>query len=355
MHIQKVNDIPMQSQPELNQTLRIKFWGVRGSYPAPGPDTVAVGGNTPCVEVQAGDQILLLDAGTGIIPAGRDLVKRSRITDQPLTLTLLFSHMHHDHTQGFPFFAPAFQSTTRLHIFGPQTIEGDLDEVLAGNMIPPVFPVTLQDMHAAMRITGLAEGQVLLLPGRDTPPLVLPAKELAAVDHSEDTVVVRLLRSYAHPGGVLVYRIEFRDQAVVYATDTEGYSGVDQRLSSFAEGAGLLIHDAQYTEAHYLGLGPVGRSTQGWGHSTARMAIDVTRAAGVPRLALFHHDPGYSDEMIAKIETEARREFRGAFAAREGAEVILPARSIEPRLDRKPARWVEPEPAARTRPSPGPG
>lgn len=319
-----------------NCTLRIKFWGVRGSHPAPGPDTVQVGGNTPCVEIQAGDQTILLDAGTGIIPAGLDLIQRSKTNGQPIEATLLFSHMHHDHTQGFPFFAPAFIPTTRLHIFGPHTFEGDLDQVLAGNMIPPVFPVTLHDMHAAMEIAGLTENQALVLTGHGTLPEIITAgKEPPTTDLDADTVVVRLLRSYAHPGGVLVYRIEYRGQAVVYATDTEGYAGNDRRLSAFAHGAGMLIHDAQYTEAHYLGQGAGGRSTQGWGHSTARMAIDVARSAGVPRLALFHHDPSYSDETVAAIEAEARESLSGAFAAREGLEVYLPVRPGAALADRQ--------------------
>lgn len=331
----------MDSQQTANNLLRIKFWGVRGSHPAPGPDTVQVGGNTPCVEIQAGGQIILLDAGTGIIAAGRDLIRRSKADGQPVEVTLLFSHMHHDHTQGFPFFAPAFIPTTRLHIFGPHTFEGDLDQVLAGNMIPPVFPVTLHDMHAAMEIAGLTEDQALLLAGRGRPPEIVPAGEVPSLANLDtNTVVVRLLRSYAHPGGVLVYRIEYRGLAVVYATDTEGYAGNDRRLSSFAQGAGMLIHDAQYTEAHYLGQGPGVRSTQGWGHSTARMAIDVAKSAGAPRLALFHHDPSYSDETVAAIEAEARDAFSGAFAAREGLEVYLPVRSNPAPVD-QPAATLE--------------
>ena len=266
--------------------LMVKFWGVRGSYPAPGSQSVATGGNTPCVEIRAGRQILLLDAGTGLIACGRSLM-----SEQPVEATLLFSHMHHDHTQGFPFFAPAFMPTTRLHIFGPHTFERSLDQVLAQNMIPPVFPVTLQDMSASKSIRSVGEGDCLALPGRGQTPQVLAASDPCP----PDAVRVRMLRSYAHPGGVLIYRIEWGGVAVVYATDTEGYANTDRRLAAFAQGADLLIHDAQYTDEHYLGAGPGQRSTQGWGHSTVTMACDVARSSGARRLALFHFDPTYDD------------------------------------------------------------
>ncbi|MEW5867927.1 MAG: MBL fold metallo-hydrolase [Chloroflexota bacterium] len=307
----------IQTKPE---AFRIKFWGVRGSYPTPGEKTVRFGGNTPCVEVCVAGQTLILDAGTGIIPLGQELMQRSHQSEQPVSVTLLFSHMHHDHTQGFPFFTPAFILSTHMHIFGPHTFESDLEQVLAHNMVPPVFPVTLQDMSAAREIHSLNEHQILIL-GEPDGPRVLPANH--APPRTDEVVIVRVLRSYAHPGGVLVYRIEWQDQAVVYATDTEGYANTDRRLVDFAQQADLLIHDAQYTQEHYLGLSPGVRSTQGWGHSTASMACDVARAARVRRLALFHYDPGYSDQCVAQIEASARRRFKAAFAASEGMQIRL--------------------------------
>ncbi|MBN1146057.1 MAG: MBL fold metallo-hydrolase [Anaerolineales bacterium] len=304
--------------------ITVTFWGVRGSYPAPGPGTVRYGGNTPCVQVQVGNRTIVLDAGTGIIALGRELMRRAAKSGSSIDVTLFFSHMHHDHTQGFPFFAPAFMPSTRLYIFGPHTFERDLEGILAHNMVPPVFPVTLLDMSAFKDIRGLNENQVILLSGgaatRHEAPQVLSA---AAASRSTDAIRIRLLRSYAHPGGVLIYRIEWRGLALVYATDTEGYANTDQRLVEFARGANLLIHDAQYTQEHYLGLGAGGRSTQGWGHSTAAMACDVARSAGVNRLALFHFEPGYDDETLARIEARARELFEGAFAAREGMQIAL--------------------------------
>ena len=302
--------------------LKVKFWGVRGSYPAPGEQTVRYGGNTPCVEIQAGSNLIILDAGTGIIGLGRELLQRALQAGKAVRATLLFSHMHHDHTQGFPFFAPAFMPTTRLQIFGPHTFERQLEQVLAQNMIPPVFPVTLQDMSATKEIHSLGENQALLLAPGESEAVVTPAS--AAQGAGPDTVRVRLLRSLAHPGGVSVYRIEWRNRSVVYATDTEGYANIDRRLAAFAQGADLVIHDAQYTEAHYLGLLPGSRSTQGWGHSTVAMACDLAQAAGAGRLALFHFDPGCADRQIDEMEADARQRFPGAFAARDGQEVALP-------------------------------
>ena len=328
--------------PELGtgqNSITVKFWGVRGSYPAPGAETVHYGGNTPCIEVSTAGHTIILDAGTGIIPLGRDLLRRSIRSRQPVEATLLFSHMHHDHTQGFPFFVPAFVMSTRLHIFGPHLVENGLEQVLAHNMIPPFFPVTLHDMSATKDISSLSESQCILL-CKDNPVPVLQSIGSHSACIESDAVCIRVLKSYAHPGGVLIYRIEWRGWSVVYATDTEGYANTDRRLASFAHGTDLLIHDAQYTEEHYLGLAPDGRSTQGWGHSTAAMACDVAQAAVVKRLALFHFDPGYSDRTVAHIEKEACQRFSATLAAREGLEITLDADApmFQPRPKSRPAR-----------------
>ena len=314
--------------------MTIKFWGVRGSYPTPGAETVGIGGNTACVEVNVAGRTIILDAGTGIIPLGRDLMRRAQ--GKPLNLTLVFSHMHHDHTQGFPFFAPAFVPSTRMHIFGPQTFQRDLEQVLGANMIPPVFPITLQDMGAAKHIQGVSENQVILLDENGPASVVLAGSPEA---RDENCVRIRMLKSAAHPGGVMVYRIEYRDLSMVYATDSEGYVQADQKLVAFARGANMLIHDAQYLEDHYLGQNGF-RSTQGWGHSTAAMACEVAKQAGVKKLALFHHDPSYADETVEAIEAGAQARFWDVVAAREGLEIRLtPSLPIE-RMAVSNARWA---------------
>ena len=142
--------------------------------------------------------------------------------------------------------------------------------------------------------------------------------EEAGIGSDDKALVVHIHKSYAHPGGVYVYRISWRGQSVVYATDTEGYVGTDRRLVGFAREADLLIHDAQYVEAHYRGQMTGFPSTQGYGHSTAMMACEVATAAKVGTLVLFHHDPAYDDGVIDEIERKARAGFEKTVTAYEG-------------------------------------
>ncbi|MCG2786991.1 MAG: MBL fold metallo-hydrolase [Anaerolineae bacterium] len=300
----------------MKEDLIVKFWGVRGSYPTPGQDTVAFGGNTACVEIRAGEHVVILDAGTGIIPLGRDLSRRATQQKRSVEAILLFSHLHHDHTQGFPFFGPAYNPASHLHLFGPGASEQALEDLLAHNQQPPAFPVTLRDMSAAKEIRSLTETDLISVEA-DGVRLVRNG------DHAASGLVIRLLKSYAHPGGVYIYRIEWRGQSVVYASDIEGYVGGDRRLMAFARGADLLIHDAQYSEAHYRGQRPGLPATQGYGHSTPQMACEMALAAGVRQLALFHHDPNYDDATLLDLESQARGLFPATFSAREGLEVSV--------------------------------
>ncbi len=298
----------------MSDELTVKFWGVRGSYPAPGTGTVKYGGNTACVEIRAGERTIVLDAGTGIIPLGRELAQR-----RALEVVLLLSHLHHDHTQGFPFFVPAYLPNARLHIFGPGGTPETLSGVLERNQSSETFPVGLRDMASAKDIQSVRESQVIAW-GRAG---VRVTESGQGLDSADDAIVIRIHKSYAHPGGVYIYRVTWRGKSVVYATDTEGYVGTDRRLAQFAKGAELLIHDAQYSEEHYWGQLAGFPSTQGYGHSTTAMACEVAAAAGVGRLLLFHHDPAYSDEMVAGMEASARARFGEAQAAYEGMEIRL--------------------------------
>jgi len=308
-----------------NNQLMVKFWGVRGSHPVPGDSTVQFGGNTACVEVRfAGENgpTLIFDAGTGIINLGRHLAGRTRQAGTALAANIFFSHLHHDHTQGFPFFTPAYLPNARLRFFGPDSFQEGLASVLERNQMPPMFPVTLKEMACAKEIHSLQSGDVIELD--DQRAAIQRAAIQRALSHpAVDAVLIRVPHSYAHPGGVLIYRIEWRGLAVVYATDTEGYVGIDRRLAHFASGADLLIHDAQYADDHYHGQRAGLPATQGYGHSTASMACELARAAGVKQLVLFHHDPNYSDKEIAAIETQARNLFPATQAAYEGLELVL--------------------------------
>jgi phosphoribosyl 1,2-cyclic phosphodiesterase len=311
-------------------TMLVKFWGVRGSYPVPGAETVRYGGNTACVEVRAGGRSIILDAGTGIIGLGRDLLRRSALIGKSISTTVLFSHLHHDHTQGLPFFSPFYERSAEIKIFGPQFQTSGLEENLSGVMRSPAFPVPWEQISANKSVQPMRAGESLLISQDGEHHIVHPADQAALRSFEEgqngDVIQIRSLHSVAHPDWVLLYRIEWRGFSIVYATDTEGYAGNNGRLVKFAHQADLLIHDAQYTDAHYQGLLPGVPGTRGWGHSTIRMACDVAQAAKVQHLVLFHHEPTYDDWIISQNEQEAQRMFPETLAAYEGLEVHLEPR-----------------------------
>jgi phosphoribosyl 1,2-cyclic phosphodiesterase len=302
-----------------DDTMIIRFWGVRGSYPVPGPRTVRVGGNTACVEIQAGPHTIILDAGTGIINLGTELMRRARSNGgNSVTATILFSHMHNDHTQGFPFFDPAYVGSSTLHILGPKVFESDLEETLSHAMLPPSFPLALEDLPSLKILRNVNETDIVLIgPGSaDVQVLNIFHNE---INPSPDLVRVRTYHSYAHPkSGVNIYHISWRGKSVVYATDTEGYVLSDQRLVKFAKDADVLIHDAQYRIEDYTNPS---KPKQGWGHSTPDMAIAVAQACNAKELVLFHHEPTYDDATIAEIEENGRKTFPNIRTAYEGLEI----------------------------------
>lgn len=297
----------------MSNEMKVRFWGVRGSYPMPGAGTVKFGGNTACVEVRAGERTIILDAGTGIIPLGHELARTKR-TDE---LLLLFSHLHHDHIQGFPYFVPAYTPNVRLHILGPDGTHESMKKVLEQNQSSEKFPVSLRDMSSAKDIQAVREPQVIVWDGDG----VRVAE--SAVGAGEEAVVIRIHKSYAHPGGVFAYRITHCGRSVVYATDTEGYIGTDKRLVKFAKNAEVLIHDAQYLDEHYRGQLEGHPATQGYGHSTATMACEVAASAQTGQLVLFHHDPSYPDDVLAGMEMRAKSLFAASTMAYEGLEIAL--------------------------------
>ncbi len=296
----------------------IRFWGVRGSYPVPGPHTIRYGGNTTCIEVQLGQHTLILDAGTGIVNLGRDLVRRAKQNGgAPITVTLLLTHMHHDHTQGFPFFLPAHVGSSTLNIMGPRTFDEDLEDALTHAVLPPNFPVSLHEMPSLKTVRSLKETDSIVIDPENGGVRVHNIHHSPA-NYSPDMIHISIHRSRAHPReGVYFYRIEWQKKSMVLATDTEGYLGTDQRLVDFARNTNLLIHDAQYTQEEYIA------AKQGWGHSTPEMACAVARQAGVHQLVLVHHEPTYDDDKIAAMECAAQRQFENTVAGYEGLEIVL--------------------------------
>ena len=275
-------------------SVTVRFWGVRGSVPSPGAQTAGFGGNTSCVEVHCGGETIILDAGTGL----RGLGERLAASGRPVVASILVSHVHWDHIQGFPFFPPLFLPDTELALYG-RPDHGSLESALRHQMTAPNFPVQLGAVPAALTYGEL--------------DLAQPFEVGAAV--------VRAAR-LNHPDGVIAYRIEYDGRAIVFATDTEHYpEEIDRDLVALAEGADLLIYDAQYTPEEYAGV--IGGAREGWGHSTWVEGIRVARAAGVGSLVLFHHDPAHDDAAVSAIERSARTVLPGTVAAREGLEIHL--------------------------------
>jgi phosphoribosyl 1,2-cyclic phosphodiesterase len=277
--------------------MRIKMWGVRGSIPTPGPDTVEFGGNTSCYEVRAGGAIIILDGGTGIRLLGQAI-----LPEMPFEAWMFFSHVHWDHIQGFPFFTPAFVRGNVIHLHGGLNVTRTLEETLAGQMDYPSFPVHLSEMGATMTFRDLHEGEVVHVgPNRD--------------------VVVSNARGN-HPNGVYAYRIDHDGKSVCYITDSEHYAIVDPKLLKLAKGVDVLIFDAMYTPEEYAGTTGGGPKT-GWGHATHVAGCELAHAAGVKQLVLHHHDPNQTDAMVREKEARARELFPNTIAAREGVVIEI--------------------------------
>jgi len=317
----------MSGTNEKKSRFSIKFRGVRGSYPTPSKDNLKYGGNTACVEVNVNGHLIIIDAGTGLIDLGTDLMREhiasgsNEETRTPITAVMLLSHMHLDHVQGLPFFKPAYLSSSRLHLFGPKTMDDDVEVALSKNMFNSFFPLELDETAANFCIKNIKETEVILLyPDNPEPHVVrIHSKEMENIP--QDTVIIRCMKCYAHPReGVHIYRIEWNNKAVVYASDKESYVGSDRKLTTFARNADLLIHDAQYTHEDYTS--PV-VPKQGFGHSTPEMAIDAAQQANVNQLILFHLDPTYDDNLVDKIELAAKSQFAHTQVAYEGLEINL--------------------------------
>lgn len=297
--------------------MKVIFHGVRGSYPVPGESTLRSGGNTTCHEVVAGPHRVILDAGTGIINVGNGMVREHLDSGNPMLATLLFSHVHHDHTYGFLYFKPAYFKTTRMMICGPKTYVGDIEDTLKTLLCDPFHPVQLDEMGMDYDTMNLFGGEVLRI-GADGDKPTLVDDETEA---GPDDAIIRVCSNWRHTKiGVMHFRVEYHGKSYVFATDTEGTYEGDPTLIDFARDADLLAHDAQYTEEEYTGGHP---PRKGWGHSTYAMACAVAQKANVKQLALIHHEPERDDAGLDEIESKAKAIFPGAFLAREGMTIEL--------------------------------
>lgn len=285
-------------------SLRVRFWGTRGSIPSPGARTVRYGGNTPCVEVRtANDWLIILDAGTGIRELGRSLIERAN--GGAVRGDIFLTHAHWDHIQGLPFFAPIFGRGNHFTILGAKSLETSIDRVVRDQMSPVVFPVTFEELDATIDFHELG------------------VETRRGNGYEVNAFHVR------HPGGCLGYRFRVRpdDPGLVYVSDNELGSGgrydvpEDWRSQfvNWMRGADVLVHDASYTTTEY-------EHHRGWGHSTYREAVELALDAEVKKLVLFHHKPERADEELDQCVEECRALVKDRGAA---LEVIAAAEGMQ--------------------------
>jgi phosphoribosyl 1,2-cyclic phosphodiesterase len=273
--------------------VKVTFWGTRGSLASPGPDTVRYGGNTSCVAVEGSEgTAIILDAGTGIRNLGLSLpleVKRVHI---------LLTHLHMDHIQGLPFFAPMRRKGIEIHIWGPASTTLSLNARLQKYLSPPLFPVSVRELS-----TGLHFHE-------------LPSQ---LIEIGEFSIRAQLI---LHPNPTIGYRIQCAGATVTYLPDHEPALGSrtfprEKEWTSgyaLAEGSDLLIHDSQYTEEEY-------RTRVGFGHSSIRHAFQFAKFSGVKHFVPFHHDPAHSDDELDRLFEEITAELHPDYAvtpSREG-------------------------------------
>src|SRR5918996_5491922 len=247
-----------------------RFWGVRGTVPSPGPDTLCCGVNTACVEVMCGKQRLIFDAGTGRRVLGAHLNSQKE-----LQAHIFLTHTHIDHIIGFPFFRPAYTASNRFQLWAGHMggREGALQEVLSGLMRAPIFPVPLDIMHACIAFHDFTAGAVL----EPFPGIVLRTAPLN------------------HPNGATGYRVEFAGRSICYVTDTEHRDGeLDRTIVELIRGSEIVIYDATYTGEEYP-------SFKGWGHSTWNEGVRLCAAAGAGGPGAVHPDPAPTHPELGPI------------------------------------------------------
>jgi ribonuclease BN (tRNA processing enzyme) len=303
------------------EDFKVKFRGVRGSFPVADKKFLQYGGNTACVEVNAGGHLIILDAGTGIVKLGDELVTKyisSGLNPEdrkPISASILLSHIHQDHLLGLTFFKPVHIKSAKLHIYGAGSEKNDLSDNLANLVFGKTFPLDLGDIACDLKINNICDKYAIVFKPNSEPELVLK-KNLNA---SEDDVVVTFYKSYVHPQeGVIVYKISYKGRSVIYATDKECYMGGDKKFVQFAKNADLLIHDAQYTSEDYLNIHS---PKQGYGHSTYDMAIETLKQTGSKNLAFFHYEPSYNDNTLDRIKELYTTTNKNVIMSYEGLEL----------------------------------
>jgi phosphoribosyl 1,2-cyclic phosphodiesterase len=270
--------------------MMVRFWGVRGSTPTPQAENLRYGGNTSCIEVRVNGKIYVFDCGTGFRNLGKHLL--SEFADRPIHAHVFISHFHWDHIQGIPFFSPLYEKRDSFFYFHSSNRAPGLQHALEDQMSEPFFPVDMTEMAATRHFYGIEEDRITFD---------------GCVIHS---------KCLNHPQGCLGFRLETEDKVVVYATDNEpGSPEFDKNVRELAQGADVLIYDAQYLPEEYEAR------KRGWGHSHWREAVNIVMESGAKELVLFHHDPDHDDNCIDSIVEAARNYYPRVRAAAEGMEI----------------------------------
>jgi phosphoribosyl 1,2-cyclic phosphodiesterase len=280
--------------------MKVTFWGTRGSIPTPSTtsfQTSRYGGDTTCVSLEIGGRRIIIDGGSGLRLLGLELSKKPG----PCHATFLFTHVHWDHIQGFPFFIPAFKKGNSFDLYGPALtnkagfVGSILEKALRGQQQDLNFPVQLTDMPAAMHFHDLMFGE-------------------SATIQADGCEIFIDTAPLNHPGGCIGYRIEERrpgqkPKIFAFCTDTEHYAEPNPNVQKLAKDADVMVYDAQYTPDEYNGNGTFNHI--GWGHSTWECGLKEATLAGARKLLLTHHDPLHDDSVVSAIEEAAQAASKG--------------------------------------------
>ncbi|TAJ19810.1 MAG: MBL fold metallo-hydrolase [Dehalococcoidia bacterium] len=268
--------------------MQLHIHGARGSSVVSGPAFARYGGHTTCYEIVTPEgQRLIVDAGSGLIRLQAALPQADDA--QPFEATVLLTHFHWDHLLGLAAFRPLYLASSKMQFIAIPPAGHTIESALDGAIRPPWWPVRFLDATAKKTFQPISEGTLRV-----------------------GDVEVTALR-LNHPGGVTGYRLEAGGRALVIATDVQiGDPASDAALGRLAEGANVLVHDAQYTPEEWV------TTRRGWGHSTWEQATAVASAAHVDRLVLTSHDVERTDDDIDTIVLAARERFAATDAAFEG-------------------------------------